>query len=76
MLAAGQVSGVVNSLDGRTFVVRGDTYKDKQVTTTEEPGAKGQLQTIRTHTDVFVPAIRGLDMTPGSATFGDVFTIK
>jgi|SaaInlV_110m_DNA_1040235.scaffolds.fasta_scaffold05142_2 hypothetical protein len=76
MLAAGQVSGVVNSRDGRTFVVRGDTYKDKQVSTTEETGAKGQLKTVRTHTDIFVPAIRGLDMTPGSNTFGDVFTIK
>ena len=76
MLAAGQVSGVVNSEDGRTFVVRGDTYKDKQVTTSEEVGAKGEIKSIRTHTDIFVPAIRGLDMTPGSKTFGDVFTIK
>lgn len=82
MLAAGQVSGVVNSKDGRTFVVRGDTYKDKQVSTTQETssaketGFKESTQTIRTHTDIFVPAIRGLDMTPGSETFGDVFTIK
>ena len=76
MLAAGQVSGVVNSNDGRTFVVRGDTYNDKQVTVTEDAGAKGQHQTVRTHTDIFIPAIRGLDMTPGSETFGEVFTIK
>ncbi len=76
LLAAGQVSGVVNSDDGRTFVVRGDTYKDKQVFTTEEKGPKNTVQTIRTHTDIFVPAIRGLDMTPGSETFGEVFTIK
>jgi len=77
MLAAGQVTGVVKSNDGsRTFVVRGDTYKDKQVTVTEEAGAKDQIKTIRTATDIFVPAIRGLDMTPGSETFGEVFTIK
>jgi hypothetical protein len=76
MLAAGQVSGVVNSQDGRTFVVRGDTYKDKQVSKSEEAGAKGQIKTVRTHTDIFVPAIRGLDMTPNSETFGDVFTIR
>jgi hypothetical protein len=77
MLAAGQVSGVVKSNDGRTFVVRGDTYKDKQVTKTEDVGAKkGQMQTVQTHTDIFVPAIRGLDMTPDSETFGEVFTIK
>ena len=41
MLAAGQVSGVVISDDGRTFVVRGDTYKDKQVTTTQTRNEKG-----------------------------------
>lgn len=76
MLAAGQVSGVVKSNDDRTFVVRGDTYKDKQVTVTEDVSAKGAVQTVRTHTDIFVPAIRGLDMTPGSSTFGEVFTIK
>jgi hypothetical protein len=76
MLAAGQVSGVVRSKDGRVFVVRGDTYKDKQVTTSTEPGAKGQAITVRTHTDIFVPAIRGLDMTPGSKTLGEVFTIR
>ena len=76
MLAAGQVSGVVNSQDGRTFVVRGNTYKDKRVTTTHEPGDKGKTVTVRTHLDIFVPAIRGLDMTPGSTTFGEVFTIR
>ncbi len=76
LLAAGQVSGVVNSRDGRSFVVRGDTYKDKQITVAEEAGERGKVATVRTHTDVFVPAIRGLDMTAGSPTFGDVFTIK
>ena len=77
MLAAGQVTGVVKSNDGRrTFVLRGDTYKDKQVTINKEAGAKGQVKTVRTATDIFVPAIRGLDMTPGSETFGEVFTIK
>jgi hypothetical protein len=58
------------------MVVRGDTYKDKQVTVTEDVGAKGKSQTVRTHTDIFIPAIRGLDMTPNSKTFGEVFTIK
>ena len=76
LLAAGQVSGVVRSQDGRTFVVRGDTYKDKIVTTSQEAKPKGGVSTVRTHTDIFVPAIRGLDMTPGSDTYGEVFTIK
>jgi len=76
MLAAGQVSGVVKSRNGRIFVIRGDTYKEKVVTTSHEANAKGNMATVRTHTDVFVPSIRGLDMTPGSPTFGEVFTIK
>ncbi len=76
LLAAGQVSGVVNSCDDRTFVVRGDTYKDKRITASNELDGKGKPTTVRTHTDIFVPAIRGLDMTPGSDTFGEVFTIK
>ena len=50
--------------------------KDKRITTTEEVLPKGNAQTVRTHTDIFVPAIRGLDMTPGSETLGEVFTIK
>lgn len=76
MLAAGQVSGVVNSNDGRTFVVRGDTYKSKQVKTTQQDDGNGRGREVRTATDIFVPAIRGLDMTPGSKTFGEVYTIK
>ena len=76
LLAAGQVQGVVKSADGRTYIVRGDTYKDKQVNVKEELDSKGNLNTTRVHTDIFVPAIRALDMTPGSQTFGDVFTIK
>jgi hypothetical protein len=75
LLAAGQVQGIVNSSDGRTFIVRGDTYKDKQVSKTEEFN-EGDVKTTRIHTDVFVPAIRALDMTAGSDTFGEVFTIK
>jgi hypothetical protein len=47
-----------------------------KVTTTNELDGKGKPATVRTHTDIFVPAIRGLDMTPGSDSFGDVFTIK
>lgn len=76
MLAAGQVSGTVRSKTGRVFVVRGDTYKDKKITRSTESNAKGEAVAVRTHTDVFVPAIRGLDMTPGSETYGEVFTIK
>ncbi len=76
LLAAGQVQGHVNSRDGRSFVVRGDTFKDKRISNEEQAGPKGQKETIRIHTDVFVPSIKALDMTPGSETFGEVITIK
>jgi len=76
LLAAGQISGVVRNRSGRTLVVRGDTYKDKRVTTTTEPGPRNTQSTTTTKTDIFVPAIRAVDMTPGSPDFGAVFVIK
>ncbi len=76
LLAAGQISGVVRNQSGRTLVVRGDTYKDKRVTTTTEPGPRNTTSTTITKTDIFVPAIRAVDMTPGSLDFGEVFVIK
>lgn len=76
-LAAGQVSGVVRSNDGRkVYVVKGDTFKKKEVTTTFEESASGGITEIRTATDVFVPAIRALDFTPGSSTFGKALVIQ
>jgi hypothetical protein len=30
----------------------------------------------RTFTDKFIPVIRAWDLTPGSATFGEVLTIR
>jgi hypothetical protein len=76
-LAAGQVSGCVKSHDGRLFVIKGDTFKDKNTTEEQEFNAKGELtSTRRIQTDRFVPTIRALDFTPGSATFGKCLTIK
>lgn len=77
VLAAGQVSGVVRSNDGtKVFVVKGDTYKKKEVVTTFEESPSGRVTEIRTATDVFVPAIRALDFTPGSPTFGKALVIQ
>ncbi len=76
-LAAGQVSGCVRSRDGRLFVIKGDTFKDKKTTTEQDFDAEGELtRTRRIQTDRFVPTIRALDFTPGSATFGKCLTIK
>lgn len=66
MLAAGQIRGVVRSNDGsRTLVVKGDTYKSKQVKTEFEYDDNGNETVTRVSTDKFVPLIRALDFTPG-----------
>lgn len=71
------MSGVVRSNDTRTiYVIKGDTFKKKEVTTTFEETASGGITEIRTATDVFVPAIRALDFTPGSPTFGKALVIR
>lgn len=75
-LAAGQVSGAVTSKDGRVFVVKGDTHKEKDVKVDVEEGEDGRVSEIRILTDRFVPSIRALDFTPGSATFGRVIMIR
>jgi hypothetical protein len=76
-LAAGQVSGVVKSNDGRRiYVIKGDTFKKKTVTTAYDETPSGSLVEIRTETDVFVPVIRALDFTPDSPTFGQALVIQ
>jgi hypothetical protein len=77
MLAAGQVSGVVPSRDGRVLLIKGDTLKSKVTAEEQEFNAQGELtHTRRIQTDRFVPTIRALDFTPGSATYGKRLTIK
>ena len=76
-LAAGQVCGAVRSNDGsRVYVVKGDTFKGKDVKTTFEEAESGRSVEIRTATDVFLPVIRALDFTPGSGTFGQALVIR
>lgn len=74
-LAAGQVSGVVKSRDGRIFVIKGDTSKDKLVRHEFDEKADGSVQETRVATDVFVPTIQAVDMTPG-ASLGRIVEIK
>jgi hypothetical protein len=76
-LAAGQISGVIESADGRRkLLVKGDTYKDRTLKVSfEEVGSKGDMREVRTFTDRFVPAIRGIEFTPGPM-LGNLVTIK
>jgi hypothetical protein len=75
-LAAGQVSGAVHSKDGRTYVVKGATHKEKNVKVSIEELEEGGTAEVRTMTDFFVPVIRAIDMTPGSNSYGDVVEIR
>lgn len=75
-LAAGQVSGVVPSQDGRIFVIKGDTHKEKKIRVESTVDDKGRVQETRIHTDIFVPAIHALDFTPGSVSYGKALVIR
>jgi hypothetical protein len=74
-LAAGQISGVVESASGRKLLIKGDTFKQRDLAVTFDQSADGTASEIRTFTDKFVPAITGIDFTPG-ASYGDVVNIR
>ncbi len=74
-LAAGQISGVVTSSDGRRLLIKGDTFKDRDVKVTYEARDDGSISEVRVMTDKFVPSITALDFTPGQ-TFGQVISIR
>ena len=75
-MAAGQVNGIVTSPDGRRLLIKGSTHKTKVTTTEEQVKDNGSVQYVTTNLDRFVPSIRAIDLTAGSAEFGDVLTIK
>ncbi len=74
-LAAGAISGVVRSPSGRVLAVRGDTHKQKSTTTEYQERDDGSIAETRILTDKFVPVIRAWDLSPDSATLGQVITI-
>ena len=74
-LAAGQVSGVVTSKQGQVFVIKG-IYKDRTSKVSSRANDDGEVTEVRTLTDCFIPAIRALDFTPNSDTFGKAFIIR
>ena len=75
-LAAGAISGVVTSKNGRVLVLKGDTYKDKVRKTEFTEDQDGNVSEVSILTDRFVPIIRAWDMTPGSPDLGRVITIS
>ncbi len=75
-LAAGAISGVVRSKTGKVLVVKGDTHKEKTQIKEYTERDDGSIAETRILTDKFVPVIRAWDMTPGSATCGQVLTIR
>lgn len=75
-LAAGAISGVVRSQNGRILVVKGDTHKNKTLQTEYTERDDGSVTETRILTDKFVPVIRAWDMTPDSPTRGEVLTIR
>ena len=74
-LAAGAISGVVQSPSGRTLAVKGDTFKQKSSAVEYRERDDGSLAETRILTDKFVPVIRAWDLTPSSPTLGQVLTI-
>ncbi|HHH9209331.1 TPA: class I SAM-dependent methyltransferase, partial [Pseudomonas aeruginosa] len=75
-LAAGAISGVVQSKSGRILVVKGDTYKDKVRKTEFTEDDDGNITEVRILTDRFIPIIRAWEMTPSSVNQGRVLTIS
>ena len=75
-LAAGQVEGIVKSENGRCLLVKGSTHKTKDRKNSEDWDSKGNLVTVITETDKFVPCIKAIDLTRGSESFGQVLTIS
>lgn len=75
-LAAGAISGVVTSKAGKVLVVKGDTHKEKSLTTEYTERDDGSIAETRILTDRFVPVIRAWDLAPGSPTRGEVLIIR
>jgi tRNA1(Val) A37 N6-methylase TrmN6 len=64
-LAAGQVRGMIKSKSGRSFLIKGDTFKRKQRTVCMETDEKGNVRQTVTMLDKFVPVISAIEFTPG-----------
>lgn len=74
-LAAGQLSGIVSSAEGRRLLVKGRTHKVKDTQVMCEANDDGSISETRTLVDRFVTVIRGIDLTPGPG-LGQIVTIQ
>jgi tRNA1(Val) A37 N6-methylase TrmN6 len=74
-LAAGQISGLVKSTDGRTYLIKGDTFKEKEKHVDIVENEDGSITETTIMTDKFVPVIKGIDFTPGPH-YGEIVTIR
>lgn len=74
-LAAGQISGVVESESGRRLLIKGDTFKQRDLVVTHETSDNGVVSETRTFTDKFIPAITGIDFTLGEG-YGQIVNIR
>lgn len=73
-LAAGQISGIVHSREGRRLLIKGRTHKRKDMQVLHETASDGTVSETRVLTDRFVTVIRAIDLTPGPG-LGQVLTI-
>lgn len=64
-LAAGQVTGLVESAAGRRLLIKGNTHKRKERSVSTEVDADGNVSQTVTMLDRFVPVINAIDCTPG-----------
>lgn len=64
-LAAGQVTGRIESKSGRIFLIKGDTFKKKERTVTTDVSEDGDVSQTITMLDKFVPVINAIEFTPG-----------
>lgn len=74
-LAAGQISGVVESTGGKRLLIKGDTFKERDRSVAYETRDNGDVTEIITYTDKFVPTINGIDFTEG-ADLGNIVSIR
>ena len=75
-LAAGAISGVLQSQSGRILVVKGNTHKEKSRKVEFTQDEDGNVSETRIDIDRFVPVIKAWDLTEGSPTFACVLTIS
>lgn len=74
-LAAGQVTGRIESKSGRTLLIKGDTFKKKERKVERSIDAKGKVSETIIMLDRFVPVINAIEFTPGDR-LGEIVKIS